>query len=103
VSEAAERGRSGGGPSLIEAMTERIVGHYIGDHEQYRTPGELERISADEPLARLTRHLPEPDVGAVRGRLSELISQASELALQAELADVDAVRDHLYAGRASNA
>jgi pyruvate dehydrogenase E1 component alpha subunit len=102
VSEAAERGRSGGGPSLIEAMTERIVGHYIGDHEQYRAPGELERISADEPLARLTRHLPEPDVGAVRGRLSELISHASEWALQAELADVGAVRDHLYAGGASN-
>jgi TPP-dependent pyruvate/acetoin dehydrogenase alpha subunit len=103
VSDAVERGRAGAGPSLIEAMTERIAGHYIGDHEQYRVPGELDRIRADEPLARLARDLPEPDITAVRARVQDLMSRASASALHADLADVDTVRDHLYAGGASNA
>lgn len=102
VSEAADRGRSGDGPSLIEAMTERIAGHYIGDHEQYRKPGELERIRADEPLARLARHLPEPDVASVEQRMAELMSRTSSSALEAPLADVGSVLDHVYARGAPN-
>lgn len=102
VSEAADRSRSGDGPSLIEAMTERIAGHYIGDHEQYREPGELERIRADEPLARLARHLPEPDVASVEQRMAELMSRTSSSALEAPLADAGSVLDHVYARGASN-
>jgi len=34
--------RSGDGPTFVEAMTERLVGHYIGDAEQYRPAGEVE-------------------------------------------------------------
>jgi TPP-dependent pyruvate/acetoin dehydrogenase alpha subunit len=37
TSEAIERARAGGGPTLIEAQTLRIRGHYEGDRQQYRT------------------------------------------------------------------
>ncbi|HKC30034.1 MAG TPA: thiamine pyrophosphate-dependent dehydrogenase E1 component subunit alpha [Jatrophihabitans sp.] len=97
VAEAADRARAGDGPSLIEAMTERIAGHYIGDHEQYRGPGELERICADEPLVRLARNLPTADLREVQGRVAHLMRRASTSALEADLADASAVRDHLYA------
>jgi pyruvate dehydrogenase E1 component alpha subunit len=33
---AVERARSGGGPTLIEAMTMRMRGHYEGDRQRYR-------------------------------------------------------------------
>ena len=36
VSGAVARARSGGGPTLIEAMTLRIRGHYEGDRQKYR-------------------------------------------------------------------
>ena len=48
---AVERARAGGGPSLIEAKTYRIMGHFVGDPEQYRTRQEVkERFAADDPL-----------------------------------------------------
>jgi pyruvate dehydrogenase E1 component alpha subunit len=38
---AVERARAGGGPTFIEAMTYRLVGHMIGDNEPYRTKEEV--------------------------------------------------------------
>jgi pyruvate dehydrogenase E1 component alpha subunit len=53
VGDAIEIAREGGGPTLLELMTQRLVGHYIGDMEQYRQPGEMERLAEQEPAARL--------------------------------------------------
>jgi len=48
---AIERARSGGGPTLIEAKTYRIKGHYVGDPEMYRTKAEVqERFEKNDPL-----------------------------------------------------
>ncbi len=43
VEEAAERARSGGGPTYIEAMTYRLWGHMMGDPEVYRIKEEVEQ------------------------------------------------------------
>ena len=42
AAEAAERARSGGGPTFIEALTYRHLGHDIGERGQYRTTEEVE-------------------------------------------------------------
>jgi pyruvate dehydrogenase E1 component alpha subunit len=47
---AVERARSGGGPSLIEAMTYRYGGQYEGDTQTYKPPFESERWRAKDPL-----------------------------------------------------
>lgn len=48
---AVERARSGGGPTLIEAKTYRIKGHFVGDPEMYRTRQEVqEHFENDDPL-----------------------------------------------------
>jgi TPP-dependent pyruvate/acetoin dehydrogenase alpha subunit len=39
--EAVGRARIGAGPTFIEAMTYRLVGHMIGDNEVYRTKAEV--------------------------------------------------------------
>jgi pyruvate dehydrogenase E1 component alpha subunit len=39
--DAVERARRGEGPTFIEAMTYRLVGHMIGDNEVYRTKAEV--------------------------------------------------------------
>ena len=53
VGEAVERGRTGGGPSAVEAVASRYYGHFEGDAQQYRDEEELEasRASSD-PIAR---------------------------------------------------
>ncbi|TBL29947.1 thiamine pyrophosphate-dependent dehydrogenase E1 component subunit alpha, partial [Verrucosispora sp. SN26_14.1] len=52
VAEAVTRAREGSGPSIVEAMTERLVGHYSGDVQHYRPAGEIAAAREREPLAR---------------------------------------------------
>ena len=47
---AVNRARSGGGPSIIEAMCYRFRGHFEGDADMYRTKEEKERRRAQDPL-----------------------------------------------------
>ena len=42
--EAAERARSGGGPSIIENKLDRFFGHFEGDNQAYRPDGEVQRL-----------------------------------------------------------
>ncbi len=102
VEKAVGRARAGSGPVLLELMTERLVGHYIGDAEQYRRPGEVEEAKTREPLVRIRRALVAD--GATDAELDTILENvmtetrhASELALTAPLADPITVRDHLYA------
>lgn len=52
AAEAIERARSGGGPTLLEAMTYRYYGQYEGDTQTYKPPAEVARYRADDPLLR---------------------------------------------------
>lgn len=102
VHEAVEACRAGRGPNLIEAMTQRLVGHYIGDAQVYRTADELDRAKAEEPIVRQTA------LCRTVGASDDQISDAKNTA-RAEIADAIAtardsppafaasVREHLYA------
>jgi pyruvate dehydrogenase E1 component alpha subunit len=59
VSAAAlERARSGGGPTLIEAVTYRMGPHTTSDDPtRYRDAGEVEAWRERDPLDRVRRHL----------------------------------------------
>jgi acetoin:2,6-dichlorophenolindophenol oxidoreductase subunit alpha len=50
VSEAVERARTGGGPTLIEAKTYRFAGHSRADQALYRPVGEFEKWLARDPI-----------------------------------------------------
>jgi pyruvate dehydrogenase E1 component alpha subunit len=58
VQEAADRARSGGGPTFIEALTYRIGAHSTSDDPtRYRSEEEVEAWRQKDPLTRLRRHL----------------------------------------------
>jgi pyruvate dehydrogenase E1 component alpha subunit len=42
--EAIQRARSGGGATLIECKGMRYYGHFEGDQQTYRTPGEVDEL-----------------------------------------------------------
>lgn len=93
---------AGRGPSFIEAHTQRIVGHYIGDAEHYRPVGELEADLLLEPIARLTRELTASGLDArVVDRSERLarddVDRAAAQALADPLADPSTAKEHLYA------
>lgn len=55
VTEAAERARTGGGPTFLEALTYRYKGHNTGEVIRYRTEDEVESWrSSRDPIKRFS-------------------------------------------------
>ena len=63
--EALVRARSGGGPSLIEAKTMRMLGHAIHDGAEYVPDAMLSEWEARDPVAAYAA--PPGDPGSTRG------------------------------------
>jgi len=57
VKKAANRARSGEGPSLIEVKTTRVRGHHTGDQGSYRTKEELEKVKRNDLIKKAIRKL----------------------------------------------
>jgi len=58
VAEAIDRARSGGGASLIEALTYRLADHTTSDDaSRYRSEEELSARRREDPIERLRHHL----------------------------------------------
>ena len=81
VSQAAERARSGAGPTFIEGITYRLAGHMAGDLETYRPQEEVEKQQAYEPLTvlrqkLLARGLDDARIAAIDGEIDETIDEA---------------------------
>jgi pyruvate dehydrogenase E1 component alpha subunit len=49
-SEAAERARKGGGPTLLDINTYRYKGHSMSDPQKYRTKEEVEQYKEQDPI-----------------------------------------------------
>jgi TPP-dependent pyruvate/acetoin dehydrogenase alpha subunit len=96
------RVRAGGGPVLVEAMTERLVGHYIGDVQQYRPAGEVDAARLREPLVRfrttlLSEGVSPPEIEAVVAEVDATIDRITDEALAAPRSDPQTALDHLHA------
>jgi TPP-dependent pyruvate/acetoin dehydrogenase alpha subunit len=68
VAAACARARIGDGPTFIEALTYRHMGHSRTDPGAYRPPGELERWQARDPITLFEARL-EADGAATREQL----------------------------------
>ena len=55
--EAIASVRGGSGPFLIECMTHRMAGHFVGDAQHYRSREELAAMKEKCPIERLKRYL----------------------------------------------
>ena len=96
VTRAAERARSGGGPTLIEAMLGRMRGHSEGDDSLKVVPeDELEVYLSEDPVPAYARRLEAEGVldsalhQAVEARISDLVEEAVERAINAPGPDVE--------------
>jgi pyruvate dehydrogenase E1 component alpha subunit len=92
VAAAADRARSGGGPSLIEAQTYRHYGHSRADPAKYRPAEEVERWMKHDPLdvarARLEAlGVPPGAVEEADARAAQVVEAAVDAAKNAPDAD----------------
>jgi TPP-dependent pyruvate/acetoin dehydrogenase alpha subunit len=97
AAEAVQRGRSGGGPTLLECQTYRHYGHSKSDPGRYRPKEEVERWLSRDPLtvARerlLSEGVPEDDLAAVEDGVRERLDRAVEGALLSDYPDPELER-----------
>jgi pyruvate dehydrogenase E1 component alpha subunit len=78
IREAAQRARSGEGPTFVECLTFRLRGHYEGDPGKYRELSEVADWKAKDPISRFVRVLKEQGL-ASEEEISEAESQARKL------------------------
>lgn len=97
LQDAFALAREGGGPSLLEALTPRLAGHYIGDAEQYRPAEDLELARQADPVQVLGRRLSAAEAAEAELRARREIDEAAARAMAAPLADPATARLHVYA------
>jgi len=104
VSEALARARSGGGPTLIEALTYRLSDHTTADDaSRYRDPGEVKEAWTREPLSRLRAYLKKLRVWddareeALKSECAREVEAAVDEYLSAPKPSTDEMFDHLFA------
>jgi pyruvate dehydrogenase E1 component alpha subunit len=104
--EAVERARSGGGPTLIECVTYRMMMHTTADDpKRYRTDEEVEKWRKRDPLIRFEKYLldkgllPEAQRNQVESEVLDEIQAAVDRAEKQMEAFGDPMEmfDHAYA------
>ncbi|MBN3791580.1 thiamine pyrophosphate-dependent dehydrogenase E1 component subunit alpha [Burkholderia sp. Ac-20353] len=103
LAEAVERARGGGGPTLVEVKFTRYFGHFEGDAQTYRAPGEVQKLRDEKDClkhfeARVVRAeaLTVDELRAVDAQVKELIDDAVAQAKAAPLPDAADLLTDVY-------
>lgn len=101
--EAVQRARSGGGPTLIEAMTFRFHGHVFGDMDGYMDKGEKDAWIARDPVPAFRAwliehgHASEPELATIESTIEQQIDEAVAFALESATPSIDELRRDVFA------
>src|SRR5882724_5462590 len=106
TTEAVDRARAGGGPSLVECKAQRFFGHMEGwDHQAYRGAGEVDALWAEHDCLRLLADRLVADGSVAPAELAEVDSAvradvdfAVEEARAAKEPTVDQLLADVYVG-----
>jgi TPP-dependent pyruvate/acetoin dehydrogenase alpha subunit len=100
---AIEKARDGGGPTLIECMTLRMVGHAVHDDAFYVPKDMFERWAASDPIERYRRWLHEhaeftnEEEDEIKVAVKKNLNEALEKAEASPIPDPATLLDGVYA------
>jgi TPP-dependent pyruvate/acetoin dehydrogenase alpha subunit len=103
AAEAIERARSGGGPTLIEAMTFRFNGHLIGDVGEYIPKPEYDAAVANDPYPKFRAwlieqgHASEAELAGIESELVKEVDEAVAFANASEAPSLIEMKRDVYA------
>ena len=104
MDQALAKARSGGGPTLVEAVTYRLSDHTTADDaSRYRSPDELAEAWKREPVLRLRAYLAENGAwdkakeDALLKECNEQVQAAAQAYLDTPPPTAEQMFDHLYA------
>lgn len=100
--EFVEKARKGGGPSLLEAITYRIRGHYEGDPCNYRTKEEVAEWKKKCPILRFKEYLikkkicSEKRISEIEKEVKKEIEEAKNWSLNQPFPSFDSLTKDIY-------
>jgi 2-oxoisovalerate dehydrogenase E1 component alpha subunit len=104
VKEAADRGRRGEGPSLIETVSYRLTPHSSDDDDRaYRGREEVEEAKQKDSLITFKKYLmdlgilTEEKVKEITERMDKEVDEATDYAEEAPYADAESALKYVYA------
>jgi pyruvate dehydrogenase E1 component alpha subunit len=99
---AVERARQGNGPTIVECLTYRLRGHYVGDPANYRAAQEVEEWRQKDPIGNLRASLiqqgalTEAEADAIQQQAQDRVEQAAQFALASPVLGADAVAEQVF-------
>lgn len=98
--ELVARARSGRGPGLLEAVTYRLRGHYVGDPQRYRAREEVQAAQERDPIRRWrevlrSRGVPEEALQTVESEEAARVEQAVRFAEESPLPEPEEALEEL--------
>jgi TPP-dependent pyruvate/acetoin dehydrogenase alpha subunit len=99
--EVVSKLRNGAGPYLLECMTYRMAGHFVGDPQHYRSKEELAAWLDRDPIERLKRYLlqsgvMEDELDSVGESARQEVQRAAERARTAPRPNPVGVLENVY-------
>lgn len=94
--------RTGAGPYFLEVMTYRYRGHSMGDQRAYRTPEEVHKWQAEDPIGKFENVLLEAgidpaEIDRVDDEVKQLIADAVKFADESPFPDTAEIWTDIYA------
>lgn len=103
VKEAADRGRRGEGPTLIEAISYRLTPHSSDDDDRtYRTPDEVAEAKTKDPLLTFATYLKKNGIlndaleKEINGQIMNQVNEATDYAEAAPYAQPEQAMKYVY-------
>ncbi len=102
ATDAVQRARDGEGPTLLNMVTYRLGGHYVGDAEVYRDASEVEENRGRDPIQRWEETLADrgwldsDDRAAVYHEAAAAVRDAEERAESGSLPDPESALDDVF-------
>ncbi len=90
AAEAIERARSGGGPTLIEAMTFRFNGHLVGDPGSYIPKEQMAKAKEEDPYPKYRQwivdngHASDEELQAIDDDIAREVDDAEAFAMESD-------------------
>jgi len=95
--EAANRARTGEGPTFIEAQTFRFSGHLVGDDSHYIPAAEMAAAKTADPIPAyrktlLERGLSQTELDSIDAQIARRVAEGAQFALDSEYPRPDEIR-----------
>ena len=102
IAAAAERGRNGEGPTLLEMKTYRFKGHSMSDPAKYRTKEELEQYKNQDPIINVlstikkNKFATDAEIEKIQERVKAQVQESVDFAEESDFPDPSELFKDVY-------